>query len=153
MGLDLLGPAATVMGSGEAAEWLSAFLGAPGLRIGGGTDEVQKNIIGERVLGLPGDRVPTGTCHSLLEDDAHSLVLSVTAVPAADTTTLPRATSTRSTETPMTAWAPLARASSTIAIDRILSGGAETEPSRLSAGDGQLTGDQPEIGVDLPLGE
>ena len=44
--------------SGEAAEWLSAFLGAPGLRIGGGTDEVQKNIVGERVLGLPGEPRP-----------------------------------------------------------------------------------------------
>ena len=58
LGLYLLGPAATVIGSGEAAEWLSAFLGAPGLRIGGGTDEVQKNIIGERVLGLPGEPRP-----------------------------------------------------------------------------------------------
>ena len=36
-------------------EWHSGFLGAPGLRIGGGTDQVQRNIIGERVLGLPGD--------------------------------------------------------------------------------------------------
>ncbi len=44
--------------SGEAAEWMSAFLGAPGLRIGGGTDEVQMNIIAERVLGLPGEPCP-----------------------------------------------------------------------------------------------
>ncbi|HEX2369605.1 MAG TPA: acyl-CoA dehydrogenase family protein [Acidimicrobiia bacterium] len=58
LGLYVLGPAATVIGSGEAAEWLSAFLGAPGLRIGGGTDEVQKNIVGERVLGLPGEPRP-----------------------------------------------------------------------------------------------
>jgi alkylation response protein AidB-like acyl-CoA dehydrogenase len=44
-----------------AGEWQSGFLGAPGLRIGGGTDEVQRNIIGERVLGLPGDiRVDKG---------------------------------------------------------------------------------------------
>jgi alkylation response protein AidB-like acyl-CoA dehydrogenase len=31
------------------------FLWAPGLRLGGGTDEIMKSIIAERVLGLPGD--------------------------------------------------------------------------------------------------
>lgn len=35
--------------------WQAYFLGMPGIRIGGGTDEVQRNIIGERVLGLPGE--------------------------------------------------------------------------------------------------
>jgi alkylation response protein AidB-like acyl-CoA dehydrogenase len=33
----------------------SSLLFAPGLRIAGGTDEILKNIIAERVLGLPGD--------------------------------------------------------------------------------------------------
>ena len=31
------------------------WLWSPGLRLGGGTDEIMKNIIAERVLGLPGD--------------------------------------------------------------------------------------------------
>jgi alkylation response protein AidB-like acyl-CoA dehydrogenase len=55
--LELQGTAGLLTGNHApwAGEWQSGFLGAPGLRIGGGTDEVQRNIIGERVLGLPGD--------------------------------------------------------------------------------------------------
>ncbi len=34
-------------------EWGAQVLGAPGYRIAGGSDEVQRNIVGERVLGLP----------------------------------------------------------------------------------------------------
>ncbi len=34
-------------------EWGAHVLGAPGYRIAGGSDEIQRNIIGERVLGLP----------------------------------------------------------------------------------------------------
>jgi alkylation response protein AidB-like acyl-CoA dehydrogenase len=33
--------------------WTEQLLGAPGYRIAGGSDEVQRNILGERVLGLP----------------------------------------------------------------------------------------------------
>ena len=37
----------------DDAAWQSAYLGAPGGRLAGGTDEVMRNIIAERVLGLP----------------------------------------------------------------------------------------------------
>ena len=35
--------------------WQDLYLGAPGMRIAGGTDEILKNIIAERVLQLPGE--------------------------------------------------------------------------------------------------
>jgi alkylation response protein AidB-like acyl-CoA dehydrogenase len=37
----------------QDAIWQDMYLGAPGLRIAGGTDEILKNIIAERVLRLP----------------------------------------------------------------------------------------------------
>jgi alkylation response protein AidB-like acyl-CoA dehydrogenase len=33
--------------------WSEFVLGIPGMRVAGGTDEVMRNIVGERVLGLP----------------------------------------------------------------------------------------------------
>jgi alkylation response protein AidB-like acyl-CoA dehydrogenase len=36
-------------------EWGARFLHAPSIRIAGGSNEIQRNIIGERVLGLPRD--------------------------------------------------------------------------------------------------
>jgi len=35
--------------------WSQLLLGVPGMKVAGGTDEVMKNIVGERVLGLPKD--------------------------------------------------------------------------------------------------
>jgi alkylation response protein AidB-like acyl-CoA dehydrogenase len=35
--------------------WAEHVLGAPGYKIAGGSDEIQRNIIGERVLGLPSE--------------------------------------------------------------------------------------------------
>jgi alkylation response protein AidB-like acyl-CoA dehydrogenase len=35
--------------------WQQYFLGHWAARIGGGTDQIQRNVIGERVLGLPGE--------------------------------------------------------------------------------------------------
>jgi alkylation response protein AidB-like acyl-CoA dehydrogenase len=55
----LLGPqlAADTGGWGTWA-WTEHLLGAPGYRIAGGTDEIQHNIIAERVLGLPREPQP-----------------------------------------------------------------------------------------------
>jgi alkylation response protein AidB-like acyl-CoA dehydrogenase len=39
----------------DEATWQERYLAIPGLRIAGGTDEVLRNIIAERVLGLPPD--------------------------------------------------------------------------------------------------
>ncbi|MFC7360421.1 acyl-CoA dehydrogenase family protein [Nocardioides astragali] len=55
----LLGPelAANTGGWGTWA-WTEHLLGAPGYRIAGGTDEIQHNILAERVLGLPREPRP-----------------------------------------------------------------------------------------------
>ena len=38
--------------------WAGLVLSTPGYRIGGGTDEVMRNIVAERVLGLPKEPAP-----------------------------------------------------------------------------------------------
>ena len=67
MGLakDLAGAAGMLSDAGplgaDAGLWTHGFLFAPALTVGGGTGAVQRNIIGERVLGLPHDMdVETG---------------------------------------------------------------------------------------------
>jgi len=56
LGVELLGPG----GLARRGHWQNRLLGAPAMHIAGGTDEVQKNVAAERVLGLPrearGDR-------------------------------------------------------------------------------------------------
>jgi alkylation response protein AidB-like acyl-CoA dehydrogenase len=49
------------MGEPGTFAWSEHLLGAPGNRIAGGTEEIQRNIIAERVLGLPREpRPPAG---------------------------------------------------------------------------------------------
>jgi alkylation response protein AidB-like acyl-CoA dehydrogenase len=52
----ILGPRITA-DSGEwgTYAWSKLLLGVPGMRVAGGTDEIMKNIVAERVLGLPKD--------------------------------------------------------------------------------------------------
>ncbi|HZQ86781.1 MAG TPA: acyl-CoA dehydrogenase family protein [Acidimicrobiales bacterium] len=54
LALDVQGPRG-VVGEGE---WHTLFLTGPSFSIRGGTDEVQRNILGERVLGLPPEPRP-----------------------------------------------------------------------------------------------
>jgi alkylation response protein AidB-like acyl-CoA dehydrogenase len=52
-----------LVGRDAAAEgrWQQSFLSAPSIRIAGGSDEIQRNVIAERTLGLPRDpRVDKG---------------------------------------------------------------------------------------------
>jgi alkylation response protein AidB-like acyl-CoA dehydrogenase len=55
LALEITGAAGTLTGdlAPDAGRWADAFLFSRSSRIGGGTDEVQRNVIAERVLGLP----------------------------------------------------------------------------------------------------
>jgi alkylation response protein AidB-like acyl-CoA dehydrogenase len=57
LGLELLGAEGLVLDDGrpEAAFWRERFLNQWAMRIGGGTDEIQRNQISEQTLGLPRD--------------------------------------------------------------------------------------------------
>src|SRR3546814_907170 len=51
---DVLGPRMTAdTGEWGTYAWTKFVLGTPAMRIAGGSDEVMRNIVGERVLGLP----------------------------------------------------------------------------------------------------
>ena len=69
--LDLMGPAGAVIEEGQARRsFQKMLLSSPAIRVGGGTAEIQRNILAEQVLGLPADlradkglpfnRIPTG---------------------------------------------------------------------------------------------
>jgi len=58
IGVELQGSAGSLMGGIDAevgGKWQKHALGWPEVVIGGGTPNIQKNIIGERILGLPKD--------------------------------------------------------------------------------------------------
>ena len=58
--IELAGPSGQAWNAKDedADEWASAVISAPAMAIAGGTNEVQRNIIGERVLGLPKEPDP-----------------------------------------------------------------------------------------------
>jgi len=58
-GLELLGPDGATT-EADAGRWSRGFLSTRCLTIAGGTSEVQRNVIGERLLGLPRDPEPPG---------------------------------------------------------------------------------------------
>ena len=69
--LDLQGPAGAILDEGGAGRsFQKMLLTSPAIRVGGGTAEIQRNILAEQVLGLPPDiradkgmpfnKIPTG---------------------------------------------------------------------------------------------
>jgi alkylation response protein AidB-like acyl-CoA dehydrogenase len=56
-GMDLQGAAGLLSGEDSLADavWQNTWMSMPGLRLAGGTDEILRNIISERVLGMPGE--------------------------------------------------------------------------------------------------
>jgi acyl-CoA dehydrogenase len=72
-GMELQGAAGILSGDDALADtaWQQIYMSMPGLRLAGGSDEILRNIISERVLGMPGEpridkgkpfkEIPSGT--------------------------------------------------------------------------------------------
>ncbi len=60
LAMDVLGADAVAWAADdpEAADWIEQFLRTRANSIEGGTSEIQRNIVGERVLGLPREPDP-----------------------------------------------------------------------------------------------
>ncbi len=56
-GMELQGAAGVLSGDDSPIDqsWQDTYMSRPGLRLAGGTDEILRNIISERVLGMPGE--------------------------------------------------------------------------------------------------
>jgi alkylation response protein AidB-like acyl-CoA dehydrogenase len=57
LALAVQGAAGMLLGGDAPVDgrWQQSFLGAPSIRIAGGSDEIQRNVMGERMLGLPAE--------------------------------------------------------------------------------------------------
>ena len=57
LAVDAQGPTGMLLGEDtpDHGSWQQQFLSVPSFRIAAGTDEVQRNVLGERVLGLPAE--------------------------------------------------------------------------------------------------
>ena len=60
LAVEMVGPSGQAWESNDedGSRWADEVISAPGIAIAGGTNEVQRNIIGERVLGLPKEPDP-----------------------------------------------------------------------------------------------
>lgn len=60
LALELVGPPSLAWDPSDAAgaTWSDVAVSTPGLSIAGGSDEIMRNILGERVLGLPREPKP-----------------------------------------------------------------------------------------------
>ena len=54
----LRGAEALLLGDGDGDPWGTLLLASRGWTIGGGTTEIQRNMLGEKILGLPREPKP-----------------------------------------------------------------------------------------------